>query len=99
MDHVRGAPYNPQTQGKIKRWHQTLKNRILLENYFLLGDLKGQIGKFIDHYNNHRHHESLQNSTPADVYFGRGQTILMKRERIKQKSINLRRLQYRNHTA
>ena len=35
MDHVRGAPYHPQTQGKIERWHQTLKNRILLENYYL----------------------------------------------------------------
>jgi transposase InsO family protein len=99
MDHVRGAPYHPQTQGKIERWHQTLKNRILLENYFLPGDLKGQIGKFIDHYNNHRYHESLQNLTPADVYFGRGQTILMERERIKQKTINLRRLQYRNQAA
>ncbi|SFU16693.1 putative transposase, partial [Sedimentitalea nanhaiensis] len=37
MDHVRGAPYHPQTQGKIERWHQTLKNRILLENYYLPG--------------------------------------------------------------
>ena len=99
MDHVRGAPYHPQTQGKIERWHQTLKNRILLENYFLPGDLKGQIEKFIDHYNNHRYHESLQNLTPADVYFGRAQTILMERERIKQKTIDLRRLQYRNHAA
>ena len=99
MDHVRGAPYHPQTQGKIERWHQTLKNRILLENYFLPGDLKGQIEKFIDHYNNHRYHESIQNLTPADVYFGRGQTILMERERIKQKTIDLRRLQYRNHAA
>jgi len=72
---------------------------ILLENYFLPGDLKGQIGKFIDHYNNHRYHENLQNLTPADVYFGRGKTILMERERIKQKTINQRRLQYRNHAA
>ena len=40
MDHVRGAPYHPQTQGKIERWHQTLKNRILLENYYLPGDLE-----------------------------------------------------------
>ena len=39
MDHVRGAPMHPQTQGKIERWHQTLKNRILLENYYLPGDL------------------------------------------------------------
>jgi len=35
MSHVRGAPYHPQTQGKIERWHQTLKNRVLLEHYFL----------------------------------------------------------------
>jgi len=99
MDHVRGAPYHPQTQGKIERWHQTLKNRILLENYFLPGDLKDQIGRFINHYNNHRYHESLQNLAPADVYFGRGQTILMERERIKQNTFNQRRLQYRKHAA
>ena len=99
MDHVRGAPYHPQTQGKIERWHQTLKNRILLENYFLPGDLKGQIGKFITHYNHRRYHESLQNLTPADVYFGRGQSILQQRERIKRNTINQRRLQYRNHAA
>ena len=42
MDHVRGAPYHPQTQGKIERWRQTLKNRILLENYYLPGDLENQ---------------------------------------------------------
>lgn len=99
MDHVRGAPYHPQTQGKIERWHQTLKNRILLENYFLPGDLKGQIGRFIDHYNNYRYHESLNNLTPADVYFGRGQAILEQRERIKRNTINQRRLQYRNQAA
>jgi transposase InsO family protein len=99
MDHIRGAPYHPQTQGKIERWHQTLKNRILLENYFLPGDLKGQIGKFISHYNHRRYHESLQNLTPADVYFGRGQSILQQRERIKRNTISQRRLQYRNHAA
>ena len=99
MDHVRGAPYHPQTQGKIERWHQTLKNRILLENYFLPGDLKGRIGRFISHYNQRRYHESLQNLTPADVYFGRGDQILQQRERIKQNTINERRLQYRKQAA
>ena len=39
MSHVRGAPCHPQTQAKIERWHQTLKNRNLLENYFLPSDL------------------------------------------------------------
>jgi RNA-directed DNA polymerase len=42
IKHLRGAPYHPMTQGKIERWHQTLKNRILLQNYFLPGDLKAQ---------------------------------------------------------
>jgi putative transposase len=99
MDHVRGAPYHPQTQGKIERWHQTLKNRILLENYFLPGDLENQISAFVDYYNHNRYHESLKNLTPADVYFGRGQTILLQRERIKRETINQRRLQHRKSAA
>ena len=77
MDHVRGAPYHPITQGKIERWHQTLKNRILLENYHLPGDLKADIGAFVTDYNYRRYHESPGNLTQADVYFGRGQTILI----------------------
>ena len=99
MDHVRGAPYHPQTQGKIERWHQTLKNRILLENYFLPGDLNASIERFVEHYNHHRYHESLQNLTPADVYFGRGETILLERRRIKRNTFKQRRLQYRKQAA
>jgi len=76
MDHVRGAPYHPQTQAKIERWHQTLKNRILLENYYLHGDLRQQIDAFVDQYNYRRYHERLQTLTLADVYVERGQTIL-----------------------
>ena len=99
MDHVRGAPYHPQTQGKIERWHQTLKNRILLEHYYLPGDLTVQIAMFVDHYNHRRYHESLRNLTPADVYFGRGHSILNQRQRIKQKTIESRRLQHANAAA
>jgi putative transposase len=99
MDHTRGAPYHPQTQGKIERWHQTLKNRILLENYYLPGDLEAQVGRFIEHYNHHRYHESLENLTPGDVYFGRSQTILQERHRIKQKTIERRRLLHRKIAA
>jgi len=47
------------TQGKIERWHQTLKNRILLENYFLPGDLETQIEAFVEHYNHRRYHGRL----------------------------------------
>ena len=99
MSHVRGAPYHPMTQGKIERWHQTLKNRILLENYFLPGDLEAQIEAFVAHYNHQRYHESLDNLTPADVYFGRGETILRERERIKRQTIQSRRLQHQMQAA
>lgn len=99
MDHVRGAPYHPMTQGKIERWHQTLKNRILLENYYLPGDLEAEIGAFVADYNHRRYHESIGNLTPADVYFGRGQTILIERERIKRQTIANRRLLHRRQAA
>jgi putative transposase len=99
MEHVRGAPNHPQTQGKIERWHQTLKNRILLENYYLPGDLEAQVRAFVEHYNHRRYHESLSNLTPADVYFGRGEAILLERERIKRQTILDRRLRHHAQAA
>jgi putative transposase len=99
MTHTRGAPYHPQTQGKIERWHQTLKNRILLENYFLPGDLENQVAAFVGHYNHQRYHESLKNLTPADVYTGRGQTILLERGKTKRRTMKQRRLQHAKHAA
>ena len=99
IKHLRGAPYHPMTQGKIERWHQTLKNRILLENYFLPGDLKAQIAAFVADYNNRRYHESIDNLTPADVYCGRGHAILAERERIKRQTIANRRLQHQLQAA
>lgn len=99
MDHVRGAPFHPQTQGKIERWHQTMKNRVLLENYYLPGDLERQIEAFVDYYNNQRYHESLNNVTPADVYFGRDKAILREREKIKKLTFRQRRLQHQKQAA
>src|ERR1041385_1983741 len=99
IKHLRGAPYHPMTQGKIERWHQTLKNRILLENYFLPGDLEAQLAAFVDDYNHRRYHESIDNLTPADVYFGRAPIILADRERIKRQTIANRRLQHRLQAA
>jgi hypothetical protein len=99
MKHVRGAPFHPQTQGKIERWHQTMKNRILLENYFLPDALECQIKAFVEHYNHRRYHESLDNVTPADAYFGRAATIIKQRERIKRQTIEHRRLLHRKLAA
>jgi len=87
------------TKAGIERWHQTLKNRILLENYYLPGDLEAQIEAFVEHYNHQRYHESLKNVTPADAYFGRAQAILNKRERIKRKTIEQRRLHHQKQAA
>ena len=99
MEHIRGAPYHPQTQGKIERWHQTLKNRVLLENYYLPGDLENQIGAFIEHYNHERYHESLGNVTPADAYFGRATAIIERRKRIKELTIKNRHLNHQRQAA
>ena len=71
-----------------------MKNRVLLENDFLPGDLERQIGAFVAHYNNHRYQESLSNLTPADVYHRRGAKILRMREEIKKQTIRKPRLQH-----
>src|SRR4030081_389766 len=74
MSHTRGKPYHPMTQGKIERWHLSLKSRILLDNYYLPGDLERAVAAFVEHYNHRRYHESLDNLTPADVYFAARQS-------------------------
>ncbi|HML45039.1 MAG TPA: IS3 family transposase [Hyphomicrobium zavarzinii] len=99
MRHTRSKPYHPMTQGKIERWHLSLKSRILLENYYLPGDLERAVADFVDHYNHRRYHESLDNLTPADVYFGRAARILERRQEIKRRTIELRRRRHQNVAA
>ena len=89
--HTRGKPYHPMTQGKIERYHRSMKSQILLENYYLPGQREQRLAEFVDYYNLRRYHESLDNLTPPDVYFGRAQTILTRRDTIKLKTIELRR--------
>ena len=76
-----------------------MKNRVLLENYYLPGDLELQIEAFVDYYNNERYHESLNNVTPADVYFGRDKAIIRERGKIKKLTIQQRRLQHQKQAA
>ena len=99
MDHVRGVPYHLQTQNKIARWQQTLKNRVLLKNYSLPGDLQASIEAFVTRYNHERYHESLNNVTPADIYFGRDKINLLEKERIKHQTFETRRLPNRHDVA
>jgi putative transposase len=89
--HTRGKPYHQMTQGKIERWHLSLKSRILLKNYYLPSDPERAVATFVEHYNHCRYHESPDNLTPADVYFGRANKILNTRREIKRKTIEQRR--------
>jgi transposase InsO family protein len=94
MTHTRGAPYHPQTQGKIERWHRTMKNVIKLEHYYFPQELKEALRDFVAYYNNERYHESLKNVTPADVYFGRQYAIITEREKIKKRTMRNRKKEY-----
>ena len=94
MQQVHGRPNHPQTQGKIERYHRTMKNVVKLDNYFAPEELEVALEKFVYRYNNERYHESLNNLTPADVYFGRGELILKERERLKKIAIINRRNEY-----
>ena len=94
MKQVHGRPMHPQTQGKIERYHRTMKNVVKLNHFYHPQELVEALGNFVDNYNNRRYHESLQNLTPADVYCGRSERILEKRKQVKIDSLNKRRKLY-----
>jgi putative transposase len=99
IQHIRGVPAHPRAQGKIECCHQAMKNRVMLENYFLPSALKAEISEFTKQYGHQRYHESLRHPTLADVYFGRRQTIPLERERIKHGTIQQRRLIHPQNAA
>ena len=88
---IHGRVMHPQTQGKIERYHRSMKNIVKLENYYHPEQLVDAIQDFVDYYNHQRYHESLQNVTPSDVYYGRQEQILQKRALIKQQSLKRRK--------
>ena len=90
LGHTRGRPRHPQTQGKIERYHRTMKNVVKLKNYYLPWELEQELGAFVQYYNHERVHEALKNLTPADVYQGRGRDILTARERLKRQTLRRR---------
>lgn len=97
MVHTKGAPFHPQTQGKIERYHRSMKSVILLDNYYLPGDLEREISKFINYYNNERYHEGINNMIPLDVYNGRSKEIETMRSRTKKETLGYRKLQNLNY--
>ena len=94
IEHIRGAPYHPQTQGKIERYHRSMKSIVKLDLYYSPSELEQAIASFVCYYNEQRYHEALDNVTPADMYFGRYTAVTTQRERIKQQTLQQRREQY-----
>jgi putative transposase len=92
MQHSRGKPYHPMTQGKIERYHRSMKNVVNLNTYYFTWELEAEVARFVEHYNNERYHESLGNVTPADVYFGRHREIFTRREQIKRRTLKQRKV-------
>jgi transposase InsO family protein len=92
MKKIYGSPGHPQTQGKIERWHKTMKSKVKLQNYYSIEELENAIEEFVQYYNYERYHEALKNCTPYQVYTGQDQKVLKKREMLKKQSINQRKL-------
>jgi transposase InsO family protein len=94
MKHIRTRTYHPMTQGKIERYHRSMKNLILLDNYYSPTELESRIAEWVEYYNNHRYHEAIDNVTPSDRFFGRDQEILKQRKKTKAQTMRLRRELY-----
>jgi hypothetical protein len=91
MIHIRSKPYHPMTQGKIERYHRSMKNLVLLDNYYSPEKLSEQIGRWVEYYNNYRYHESIDTVTPKDRYYGKDSEILKQRKITKVNTMKLRR--------
>jgi len=96
MKHVRGRPLHQQTQGKIERYHRSMKNIVKLDNYFSPGQLEEKMKEFVQYYNYERYHESIKNVTPAEVYHGTAERKLKKRNMTKINTLKARKKQYQN---
>ena len=96
IGHILAAPYHPQTNGKLERYHRSIKREVNQVPYELPGQLERAIADFVDYYNYRRYHKALGNVTPADVLYGRREGILLRRKEVQIQTINRRRHYNRN---
>ncbi len=89
--HILAAPYHPQTNGKLERYHQTIKRDVNQVPYEKPSDLEEAIAAFVGYYNHKRYHMALGNVTPADVLNGRREQILQRRKEVQVRTIERRR--------
>lgn len=75
-------------QGKIERWHRSMKNVVKLDTNYCPWELEQSIACFVHYYNTERYHESLDNLRPTDVYHGCGRKILRRREEVKERTLD-----------
>ena len=94
--HILAAPFHPQTNGKLERYHQTIKRDVNQVPYEMPADLEAAIAAFVSYYNYRRYHMALGNVTPADVFDGRRQQILQRRKEVQVQTIERRRRYNRN---
>jgi len=92
IHHIHSRPYHPQTQGKIERYHRSMKSIVKLDTFYFPWKLEQAIANFVAYYNHQRYHESLDNLTPADMYFGRTEEVLTQRQIIKEQTLLERRI-------
>jgi RNA-directed DNA polymerase len=91
IGHILAAPFHPQTNGKIERYHRSIKGELSLFPYELPSQLERAITDFVDYYNYRRYHKALGNVTPADVLYGRREDILKRRKEVQIHTFNRRR--------
>ncbi|MFQ5873595.1 MAG: transposase [Dehalococcoidia bacterium] len=89
--HIVASPYHPQTNGKMERYHRTVKGDISLLPYETPSALEEAIGSFVHFYNYQRYHEALEDVTPFDVYTGRRLEVLQRRKEAKSRALEARR--------
>ena len=89
--HIRAAPYHPQTNGKLERYHQSIKQEVNQVPYEAPSDLEEAISGFVDYYDNRRYHKALGNVTPDDVLNGRREEILITRKEVKAQTLAQRK--------